>query len=162
LNVPIAKVVAKLSTKKVTGKNHCIKDCSYPMLSGLGAGAVVMLLKNYVAELSIVNGCVGVVKQVVYRKRAGPREPGALSAYVIIDFPFIDIPEEKKCFPDAPRTTVPVSVDVFSCESYCCTMDTLPLRVYKAISIHKCQGISVGPGKQWERVTKKPKQQSTS
>eukprot|EP00957_Ditylum_brightwellii_P079111 6016614-Ditylum_brightwellii.AAC.1 len=31
-------------------------------------------------------------------------------------------------------------------------METLPLCVCKALSIHKCRGISVGPGKQWERV----------
>eukprot|EP00957_Ditylum_brightwellii_P124213 9468292-Ditylum_brightwellii.AAC.1 len=78
LNVPIAKFVAKLSTKKVTGKNHCIKVCVYPILSGIGVGAVVMLLKNCVAELGIVNGCVGTVTKVVYRNRDEPREPGAL------------------------------------------------------------------------------------
>eukprot|EP00957_Ditylum_brightwellii_P036299 2748997-Ditylum_brightwellii.AAC.1 len=32
LNIPITKVVAKISTKKVTGKNNCIKECSYPSL----------------------------------------------------------------------------------------------------------------------------------
>eukprot|EP00957_Ditylum_brightwellii_P125967 9603724-Ditylum_brightwellii.AAC.1 len=144
-NVPIAKVVAKLSTKKVTGKNHCFKECSYPILSGIDVGAVVMLLKKYVAELAIVNGCVGTVNKVVYRNRDGPRESAALPAYIIINFPPIDIPEEKKCFPDAPRTTIPVSVDVFSCETYCCTMGTLPLCVCEALSIHKCQEISVDP-----------------
>eukprot|EP00957_Ditylum_brightwellii_P080253 6104439-Ditylum_brightwellii.AAC.1 len=111
LNVPIAKAAVKLLSNKVTGKNHCIKDCLYPILSGVGVGAVVMLLKNYVAELGIVNGCVNTVKKVVYRNRDGPREPGALPVYAIINFPSIDIPEEKKFFPDAPRTTVPVSVD---------------------------------------------------
>eukprot|EP00957_Ditylum_brightwellii_P103398 7878987-Ditylum_brightwellii.AAC.1 len=58
LNAPIAKVVAKFSTKKVTGKNHCVKECSYSIISGIGVGAVVMLLKNYVAELGIMNGCI--------------------------------------------------------------------------------------------------------
>ena len=152
LNVPIAKVVAKFSTKKANAKNHFVKECSYPIISGIGVGAVVILLKNYVAELGIVNGCIGTVKEVVYRNRDGPRQPGSLPAYIIIDFPSIDIPEEKKCFPHYPRTTIPVAVDVFSCEDYCCTMETLPLRVCKALSIHKCQGFSVGPGKQWERV----------
>eukprot|EP00957_Ditylum_brightwellii_P142865 10885782-Ditylum_brightwellii.AAC.1 len=58
LNVPIDIIVAKLSTKKVTGKNHCIKEWHYPILSGIGTGAVVILLKKYVAELAIVNGCI--------------------------------------------------------------------------------------------------------
>eukprot|EP00957_Ditylum_brightwellii_P182378 13893591-Ditylum_brightwellii.AAC.1 len=75
LNVPITKVATKLSTKKVTGKKHCTKECSYPILGGIGVGVVVMLLKNYVAELGIVNGCDGTVKKVVYRNRDGPREP---------------------------------------------------------------------------------------
>eukprot|EP00957_Ditylum_brightwellii_P105503 8042816-Ditylum_brightwellii.AAC.1 len=75
LNVPIAKVVAKCSTKKVTEKNHCVKECSYPIISAIGVGAVVMLFKNYVAELGIVNGCIDTVKTV---NRDGPREPGSL------------------------------------------------------------------------------------
>eukprot|EP00957_Ditylum_brightwellii_P051556 3909763-Ditylum_brightwellii.AAC.1 len=78
LNVPIAKVVVKFSTKKVTGKNHCVEECSYPIISDIGVGAVVMLLKNYVAALGIVNGYIGTVKKVVYRNRDGRREPGSL------------------------------------------------------------------------------------
>ena len=31
-------------------------------------------------------------------------------------------------------------------------MTTIPLRVCKAISIHKCQGISVGQGEQWTKI----------
>eukprot|EP00957_Ditylum_brightwellii_P115162 8782831-Ditylum_brightwellii.AAC.1 len=31
-------------------------------------------------------------------------------------------------------------------------MTTLPICVWKAISIHKCQGISVGNGHEWEKV----------
>eukprot|EP00957_Ditylum_brightwellii_P085322 6489827-Ditylum_brightwellii.AAC.1 len=56
LRVPFAKVIAKLSTKKVTGNNYCIKEYSYPILSSIDVEYVVMLLKNYVAELAIVNG----------------------------------------------------------------------------------------------------------
>eukprot|EP00957_Ditylum_brightwellii_P168862 12852957-Ditylum_brightwellii.AAC.1 len=52
--------------QKVTGKNHCVKVRSYPINSGIGVGAVVMLLKNYVAELGIVNGCIDTVKNIVY------------------------------------------------------------------------------------------------
>eukprot|EP00957_Ditylum_brightwellii_P047607 3616124-Ditylum_brightwellii.AAC.1 len=59
--------------------------------------------------------------------RAGPRESGALPAHAITYFPSIEVPEEKK-------------------------LETSPIYVCKVISIHKCQGVSVGPGKQWERV----------
>eukprot|EP00957_Ditylum_brightwellii_P042072 3186986-Ditylum_brightwellii.AAC.1 len=111
-----------------------------------------MLLKNHVPELCIVNGSVGTVKKVMNKNRAGIREPGTLPAYATIDFPSINISKEKKCLPDAPRRTVPVSVNVFRNEKYCYMMDTFPLHVCKAISIHKYQGISAGPGKQWEMV----------
>eukprot|EP00957_Ditylum_brightwellii_P179172 13650152-Ditylum_brightwellii.AAC.1 len=74
MHVHIAKVVAKFPIKKVTGKNHCVKKCSYPIINGIGVGAVVMLLKHYVPELGIVNGCIGKVKKLVYRNRDGPSE----------------------------------------------------------------------------------------
>eukprot|EP00957_Ditylum_brightwellii_P057941 4393160-Ditylum_brightwellii.AAC.1 len=129
--------------KKSLGRIIVLK--SVLIIGGIGVGAAAMLLKNYVAEFSIVNECIGTVKEVVYRNREGSRQPGSPPTCIIIDFLSIDILEEKKCFPDFPWATVPVPVDVFSCEIYCCTMETLPLHVCKAISIHKCQWISVGP-----------------
>eukprot|EP00957_Ditylum_brightwellii_P027654 2090587-Ditylum_brightwellii.AAC.1 len=102
----LPRLLPNFQQQKVTGKNHCVKECYYSIISGVGVAVAVavMLLKNYVAELAIVNGCIGAAKKVGYRNGDGPRESGALPAYIIIDFPSIDVPEEKKCFPDFPRT----------------------------------------------------------
>eukprot|EP00957_Ditylum_brightwellii_P113450 8649764-Ditylum_brightwellii.AAC.1 len=55
------------------GENYCVKECSDPALSGLGVGAVVMLLKNYMPELSIVNGSIGTLDFAI----DGPHTSGA-------------------------------------------------------------------------------------
>ena len=135
-----------------TGTNHAVKECSYPKISGLCVGATVMLLKNYVSELGLMNGAVGTVKNVVYKSKEGPREKGSLPSYVIVDFPKSTIPNDDKFFPDKPRTWIPVPITCFNCERYCCSAETIPLRVCKAISIHKCQALSLGPGKTGKRL----------
>lgn len=127
LNTPIAKIITKYSTKMTTGSNHAIKECSYPRISGLGVGAIVMLLKNYIAELGLMNGAVGTVQAIVYKNKEGPREKGALPAYVVVDFPSCTIPNEKKLIYDKPRTFVPVPVNCFNCERFCCSAETIPL-----------------------------------
>ena len=40
----------------------------------------------------------------------------------------------------------------FQCENYCCSASTIPLRVCKAITRHKFQGLSIGIGKDWDTV----------
>ena len=111
-----------------------------------------MLLKNYIVELGLVNGSIGTVQNIIYKNKQGPHQSGSLPAYVIVNFPECQIPENDKCFENYPRSCVPIPVDEFKCELFCCSATTVPLRVCKAISIHKCQGISIGPGKRWEKV----------
>ena len=152
LNTPIARIFAQYSSKKGTKRNHCVSECSYPSLSGLGVGASVMLLKNYIPDVFIVNGSIGIVKKIVYKSKEGPRNRNNLPAYVLVDFPATKIPRNDKCSMEYPSTTFSVAPHTFLCEKKCCSMTTLPLRVCKAISIHKCQGISVGNGHDWEKV----------
>ena len=38
------------------------------------------------------------------------------------------------------------------CENKCCSISTIPLRVCKAITIHKGQGITVGKDEYWKNV----------
>ena len=38
------------------------------------------------------------------------------------------------------------------CEKKCCSITTVSLRVCKVITTYKSQGITVGPGKVWEKV----------
>jgi hypothetical protein len=72
--------------------------------------------------------------------------------YVIVDFPDVDITEEDKFFPDLPCTCITVEPVTLRCEKKCCSVTTVPLHICKAITIHKAQGISIGPGHVWERV----------
>eukprot|EP00957_Ditylum_brightwellii_P090510 6892496-Ditylum_brightwellii.AAC.1 len=51
--------------------------------------------------------------QIIHCNAIEPRQAEALPVYAIVDFPSINIPEEDKCFPDLPRTTVPVPCDFF-------------------------------------------------
>jgi hypothetical protein len=61
-----------------------------------------------------------------------------------------DIPDNKVWDPQNPRH-IPISNVEFSCNTGCCKMRTIPLRVIKASSIHKAQGISVGPDEEIKR-----------
>ena len=67
-------------------KNHCIKDLSYPKLSALCIGAVVIFLKKYIVEEKLMNGSVGTVMDSVYDHRRGPNNTGRLPFYVVVDF----------------------------------------------------------------------------
>ena len=51
-----------------------------------------------------------------------------------------------------PVTCVPVPVIKDRCEKNCCSIATVPLRVCKAVTTHKSQGMTVGPGHVWERL----------
>jgi len=51
-----------------------------------------------------------------------------------------------------PPTCVPVPVVMDQCEKKCCSVKTIPLRVCIAISIHKSQGMTIGPGEVFEKV----------
>ena len=109
-----------------------------------------MLLKNFVVELKLMNGSVGVVKDIVYEQEEGPRG-NHLPAYIVVDFPKCLIPnDEKKWRLQESHTNVPIPIVTDMCEKKCCQIATIPLRVFKAITIHKGQGITVGEGKDWK------------
>jgi hypothetical protein len=153
LGQPVAKLKAQYSSPNGAHRvNHAVKDINLPATSALAKGAIVMLLLNQIVEKRLSNGSIGTVVKIVYRNAAGPRESGALPLYVIVDFPDADIAEEDKFFPDLPRTCIPIEPVTLRCEKKCCSVTTVPLRVCKAITIHKAQGISIGPGNVWERV----------
>eukprot|EP00957_Ditylum_brightwellii_P024870 1880583-Ditylum_brightwellii.AAC.1 len=81
LSTAIARIIGQYDSKKGTTRDHCVSECSYPSLSGLGVGATVMLTKNYIPDACIVNGSIGTVKKIVYKSKEGPWNRNNLPAY---------------------------------------------------------------------------------
>ena len=51
-----------------------------------------------------------------------------------------------------PSTYVPIPFVKEMCEKKCCSVTALPLCCCAALSIHKSQGMTVGPGQSFEKV----------
>lgn len=121
--------------------------------NALAVGALVMLLCNYIVELNLKNGSVGRVHKIVYRTKEGStKDPKIHPAYVVVDFPKCTIPEEDALFEEGRPTLVPIPVYHQRCENNCCSESTIPLRVAKAVSTYKSQGMNVGKGEDYEKV----------
>eukprot|EP00957_Ditylum_brightwellii_P061683 4680747-Ditylum_brightwellii.AAC.1 len=69
LSTLIARIFGQYNSKKGTKRNHCVSECSYHSLSGLGVGAAVMLFKNCIPDICIVNGSISTVKKIVYKSK---------------------------------------------------------------------------------------------
>ena len=150
---PIAKIPGKLSSIREDGKNCCVRESKLPMKNALCVGAKVMLLKNFLVEHHLMNGSVGTVTHLCYKHSDGPNHNDENELqYAIVDFPQSTIPEEDKFFQDLPRTSVPIPIVKELCEKKCCNISALPLRCCAALSIHKSQGMTVGPNQPFEKV----------
>ena len=136
-------------------KNHASKDVNFPARSALCVGAAVMLLSNFIVELGLFNGAIGTIVEIVYdtpigsRKRIGAQKMNVLPLYVVVDFPELKIPLDKAWDPNHP-SWVPIPCLERRCEKKCCSAKSIPLRVCKAITIYKSQGMTVGPNQVWE------------
>ena len=148
LGTPVVRVDAKY-TQYGGSSNHAAKECSLPALNALAEKAKAMLLVNFVVEVGLFNGSVGIIVKIVYKNSQGPREKGAQPAYVVVNFPNSTIPVEDAWDPENP-THVPIPLVSPRCENQCCSMTTIPLRVCKAITIYKSQGATVGKEELWE------------
>lgn len=125
---PVAKIKSQYSSYRTDGINHCVKSSPYPTLIGLCVGAKVMLIKNFVPELKLMNGSIGVVHKIVYRHKLGPKHSSnELPSYVIVNFPNYNIIDSQKFFQHLPSTFIPVPTVKDLCENKCCTVTTCPL-----------------------------------
>jgi len=70
---------------------------------------------------------------------------------VVCDFPNVKFEPGKEWDPQNP-TYVPIPPATIRCEKGCCTSTTIPLRVCKAITTYKSQGMSVGEGQIWTKI----------
>ena len=151
--VPIIKIRPKYSSIRCNGENHCVSECSYPVKIALCEGCVVMLLRNFIVEYNLMNGAIGIVRKIVYKHSDGPKSKNKqLPAYVIVEFNNVTIPDNNKAFPDHPANWVPIPLVTEHCEKRCCSISTIPLRVSIALSIHKSQGMTIGPNEIFERA----------
>ena len=107
-----------------------------------------MLLKNSPSEYKLVNGSIGIVKEIILKHSDGPRHIlYELPACVIVEF------KESNFFWNNKMANWKTQKCHFS-YSYthslrekCCTVTSIPLRIYKVITIHKAQGMIIEPGK---------------
>ena len=53
-----------------------------------------MLLQDYIVELGILNGLVGIIQIIVYKDLTGPCGENDLPVYIVCEFPSIDIAEK--------------------------------------------------------------------
>jgi hypothetical protein len=95
-----------------------------------------------------MNGSVG-VREICFKNPEGDAKP-VLSDYIVVEFPRLKltqslIPRQDSKMIPIPRTTTPY-------EKNCCSISALPLQIYRALTIHKSQGMTVGEGEQFEKV----------
>ena len=153
LRKPVATIKAQYETTRSCNRNCHVTDSSYPNVTAITIGALVMLLRNFIVELNLMNGAVGKVIDICYPKGRNPRNQPSPS-YVVVDFKNSTIPKDDKCFENLPSTCVPVPLVTEICQEPCkrCKISTIPLRTCKAITIHKGQGINIGEGQDFEKV----------
>jgi len=134
-------------------QSYCmIQERSFPQRNALAVGATVMLLTNIVPEYDLKNGSVGIIREIVYEHKEGStKDPTIHPEYVLVEFPECKIPQEKALIDGKPKL-VPIPPFEMRCEKQCCSECTIPLRVCKAISSYKSQGISVGEGEIYEKA----------
>ena len=74
------------------------------------------------------------------------------TSYVVVGFKNVCIPDDKKPFPNLQNNFIPIPVVTDRCEKKCCSITTIPLRICKALTIHKSQGMTIGPNENFERA----------
>lgn len=137
LNEPIAKIKARHSNG--AHKIHPDEFSGLEPLLYLSKHSRVMLTMNIWTEAGLCNGALGTLIDFVY---AEGQQPPSLPICVIVQFdepynaPSVS-PDLPRCVPICPITQVSQSL------GYNAERQQLPLRLAWAMTIHKCQGLTL-------------------
>ena len=104
-------------------------------------GARVSLDRNIWTEVGLYNGAMGTVIDIRFAPGESPLQ-GHLPIYVIVKFDEYVGPIWDEKNPDH----VPIPPMKNQCNTFCCEMEVVPLQLSFARTLHKFQGVSVGPG----------------
>ena len=150
LKEPIAIVRAKLRTSTSSGKNCCANGSVLPVVTAICVGAIVILLQNQIVEDNLINGSIGIVREICYAPGETMGDPGA-EMYCVVEFPKSNLTECTVVGATNPKL-VAIPLCEQRCEKGCCSIKTLPLRVCYALTVHKVQGMSIGSGETFEKA----------
>jgi energy-coupling factor transporter ATP-binding protein EcfA2 len=129
-NLPVCIIKAKnQNIKQEEERYHGLENTLK-----LVTGARVMLRRNLLTEQGLVNGSLGFVREIVYRKEHKP--PNDQPAYVMIKFDNYNGPNVDGLVPIAPVTSTWI-------ENETCKRTQLPLTLAWACTIHKSQGLTL-------------------
>lgn len=147
LNKAPAVIEADITRVKSTKP---LAEMRIPKQTVLMEGATVMLTRNWMVEdgFNLYNGAIGTVIGFGYPKANGPLE-AKQPKYVLVEFPNTKL---KECYDPQRPKVVPIPVSDCYCDYKCCTVSNIPLIVYKASTVHKAQGLSIGKGQMFKRV----------
>lgn len=118
-------------------------DKNLPKTAIMCVGSIVSIAgKNFRPKWGLHNGAIGKVISIVFGDNKNPNN-GDLPLYTVVDFPTYCGPAWDRNNP----THVPIPNVTVSCDrpSNCCKRTFVPLVLSFARTIHRFQGLSVGP-----------------
>ena len=111
--------------------------------------AHVLVVCDTTGANKLLPGSIGVVREICYAPGEIMGQKGA-KMYALVEFPNSNLSEcTVHGVTDTKMVAIPTSTKL--CDKKCCTIENLPLRVCKGLTNHKVQGMSIGPGEQFEK-----------
>jgi ATP-dependent exoDNAse (exonuclease V) alpha subunit len=138
LNVPVRRISAR---HRGAGASKATDEEAEGLASELyiSIGARVMLTQNLWTEMGLVNGALGIVRDISWL--AGPVNPGDMPEFILVEFDQYSGPEFGDC--GSNRIPVFLSTRQFDLNSIACARVQFPLRLAYALTVHKSQGLTL-------------------